>query len=182
MSHLPDLLRAAQGDDPGSNVSSDTDDPSQPIEIGNAIWRSAVTALIEPASTLIEALKDGMEHAGLRLEVIHKTKAANRGSKAQHQHDTEFTGDMISPGDPGFSFHLESKLEGFWNTRLASLAEWTKDNGRVGQEEGRMLDGDIDGITIDHDGAHDKQLHLILYIHQMVRRWRAVRQTCGPLF
>lgn len=76
MSHLPDLLRATQGDGPRSNPSPAADDrsmnprnsvkaPSQPVDTGNAIWRSAVVALIEPASTLIEALKDGMEHAGL---------------------------------------------------------------------------------------------------------------------
>jgi hypothetical protein len=180
MSHLPDLLRATQGDDLRSDPA--TDDPSQPVETGNVIWRSAVAALIEPASTLIEALKDGMEHAGLQLEVIHETKAANGASKAQHQHDTESTGDMISPGDPKFSSYLESKLDEFWNTRLASLSRLTKDNGRGWQEKARMLDGHIDGITIGQDGAHDKQLHLILYIHQMVRRWCAVRQACGLLF
>jgi hypothetical protein len=150
---------------------------SQSVETGNALWRLAVVALIEPASTLIEALKDGMEHAGMQLGVIHKTKAANRGSKAQHQHDTESTGDMIFPGDPKFSSYLESKLDEFWNTRLVSLAKWTKDNDRVGQEKARMLDGDIDKITIEQDGAHDKPLHLILYIHQMVRRWYALRQA-----
>jgi hypothetical protein len=180
MSHLPDLLRATQGDDPRSDPA--TDDPSQPVKTGNNIWRSAVAALIEPASTLIEALKDGMEHAGLQLEVIHRTKAANRGSKAQRQHDTESTGDMISPGDPNFSSYLESKLDGFWNTRLASLSMWTKNNDQGGQEKARMLDGDVDRITIGQDGAHDKQLHLVLYIHQMVRRWCAVRRACGLLF
>jgi hypothetical protein len=180
MSHLPDLLRATQGDDPRSDPA--TDDPSQPVKTGNNIWRSAVAALIEPASTLIEALKDGMEHAGLQLEVIHRTKAANRGSKAQRQHDTESTGDMISPGDPNFSSYLESKLDGFCNTRLASLSMWTKNNDQGGQEKARMLDGDVDRITIGQDGAHDKHLHLVLYIHQMVRRWCAVRRACGLLF
>ena len=82
MSHLPDLVRQAKD----NAISEDIDH-----------WQHATGALLEPANALVTAIKDGLEHAGLRLGIVQTglRRASGPGNK-----DTESRGDMVQPGTP----------------------------------------------------------------------------------
>lgn len=148
MSHLPDLVQQASDNAIGS---------------GNAHLQESTGALIEPASALVAAINEGLEHAGLQLGVVH----TRLGRK-----DTEFQGDMIRPGDPNFSAYLEAKLNEFSVARMRSLSAWTSNNG-IAEKEGTATP-QLNEVTPNHDinemdaPKDHRELNLVLYTHQMV--------------
>jgi hypothetical protein len=182
MSHLPDLLQQLQ--ESIQNVSPDTEKhehhtedfhiagaPAYNARREQTLWHEAMEALIEPANTLVLAINDGLEHAGLQLGIIHRH--SERGVASGHK-DAESSAGIVLPGNTGFSAFLEDKLSEFSRGRLQSLSAWTVDNGnpqeqKVGSppnDEG-FLDQDV-GAT--ETPTNHRQLNLVLYIHQMVSR------------
>jgi hypothetical protein len=151
LSHIPDLLQQAN-----ENVT----------DIGNAYWQEAIGALIEPAHSLVAAINEGLEHAGLQLGVIHTPLGHDfrPGSK-----DTEFRGDATQPGDPKFAAYLEGKMNEFAQGRLQSLSAWTSNNGNAGKVGKNFPQFTGDTLNDDLDTPKDhRQLNLVLYTHQMV--------------
>jgi len=150
MSHLPDLVQQAK---------------DNAINEENVHWQEATGALLEPASALVTAINEGLEHAGLQVGVIHTR--LRRGSRSGRK-DTESLGDMVQPGDPKFSAYLEGKLNEFSSGRLQSLAAWTSDTGISGEEIGSSQPSKLTPkYAIDAPKDH-RQLNLVLYTHQMV--------------
>ncbi|KAK6394230.1 hypothetical protein LTR65_002076 [Meristemomyces frigidus] len=93
-----------------------------------------VGALIEPATTLIEAVNDGLEHAGLQLEIIPRPGTKNflrwmPGAQRNDKTDADAKGEVIAPGDSRFSQLLEDKLNEFSVSRSVSLAAWVGGEG-----------------------------------------------------
>jgi len=154
MTHLPDLVQQSKDNATG---------------VENTHWQEATGALIEPAHALVAAINEGLEHAGLQVGVVPRRV---RRSSMPGRKDTESQGDMIQPGDPKFSAHLESKLNEFSLGRLQSLSAWTSDHG-VLEKEGTGS-SQPNEVTSNHDiGAmttpkDHHQLNLVLYTHQMV--------------
>lgn len=168
MSHLPDLMQQITENtwyaspDTTRNIAS-----SSAKNAGNkvALWREATEALIMPMHSLIAAINDGLEHAGLQLGLIRR--------RAQSGHkDAESHGGTTQPGDSTFSAYLEEKLNDFSRGRLQSLSAWTIDNDiSQGQEPGFLpKGGGFDGHDVGdtETPTNYRQLNLILYIHQMV--------------
>lgn len=165
MSHIPDLLRQVEEsirhahtdpDKGGDRANITHTGPARTKISGDeeTLWRGATEALIEPAHSLITAVNDGLEHAGLQLGIIHRRfeHGGEPGDK-----DAESRGDMRQPGDQAFSAYLEEKLDEFSRGRLQSLTAWTADNEFSEDEE-----------ASSETSKKHRQLNLILYIHQMV--------------
>ena len=164
VSHIPDILNRA--DKPGKLRACDDEDepPGQPsartyrdLDEHGLLWQDAVKSLIGSATELVKAVKDGLEHAGLQLEVIPrpgKTKLMHfmPGPQRDEQTDTEAKGEIIEPGDPVFSHSLEERVNAFSRSRSIALAGW------LDREE------TAEGLS----QAARQQLHLVMYVQQML--------------
>jgi hypothetical protein len=182
MSHTPDLLQ--QLEESLQNASRDKEKDEHYTEIHHTagasthnarnehtLWYEAIEALIEPANTLVLAINDGLEHAGLQLGIINRRPERGAGSGPK---DVESRSGIVQPGTPGYSAFLEDKLNEFSRGRLQSLSAWTADNGdSQGQNLGSptsdegFLDQDVRATEIP---TNHRQLNIVLYIHQMVSR------------
>jgi hypothetical protein len=147
----------------------------------NILWQNSVGALIEPATAILEATSDSLEHAGLQLEIIPRRGTQKYfnwlpGAKRTEQTDIEAEGTIIKPGDPEFSRILEDKLTGFSNRRIEALTACTEGRGLSAVQMEKLETLGERGVGKDPSDGHvprdRQQLYLILYIQHMVSKNR----------
>lgn len=187
MVNLPDILRriADCGGWNPSDFESKMEDSRVTMEGPQGhgqdkyevVWQNAIRALIEPATSIIEAMNDGLEHAGLQLEIIPRpgTKQCFNwiaGGKRSDQTDLEADGGTIEPGNAEFSKILEHKLAEFSKRRVEALTAWANSDGlSAAQFENLQAPDELDideGLVNGHMRRDHQQLYLILYIQHMV--------------
>ncbi|RFU27990.1 Catechol 1,2-dioxygenase, partial [Scytalidium lignicola] len=142
------------------------------------VWQNSIAALIEPAISITEAMSDGLEHAGLQLEIIPRPGTKNYfnwmpGVKRTEQTDLEAEGETIEPGSPEFSRILEHRLAEFSTRRVEALTTWANSKGlSAAQLENLQAHGEFDMDEEDPVDGHVRrdrqQLYLILYIQHML--------------
>ena len=154
------------------------------------VWQYSIDALVEPATSLIEAMNGGLEHAALQLEIISKPGTKNfldwmPGAKKTKLTDRETEGGKIKPGNPKFSKLLEDKLAEFSTGRVESLTAWAESKGLSPAQLETMKnlgEFDVDEDPADGHVRRDRQqLYLILYTQHMVRKKHIVRRA-GVVF
>lgn len=190
MAHLPDILRQIQeggGWTPFDFEHSTEDDhsvasdPSRPAgsERYDIIWLHSLGALLDSANSAIALTVDGIEHAGLQLELLQPGKARSffdsiLGNKGVEQVDIESDAQTIKPGDPRFSNTLEEKLKNFMQKKTEALTAWANSEGLTTASLEDMNDkGDFEKIKQPanvHIHRDRQQLYLLLYIQHMVSR------------
>ncbi|EWZ86355.1 hypothetical protein BFJ63_vAg13883 [Fusarium oxysporum f. sp. narcissi] len=188
MSHLPDILKRVeenggwvpfdtQVEQKQVSESNDPTDKAKSFQEYDRIWQNAVGCLVEPASDLVKAVNDGLEHAGLQMELIPRPGAKGfirrmLGTRGNKLADTESKGGGNEPGSPEFSKVLEEKLDNFSKDRVASLNAWV-DNGHLPADlktdPHRSNEGGADERLSPEILHRDRQqLYLLLYIQQML--------------
>lgn len=184
IAHLPDILKRI-GNTGGwipcdfeSKIYHDKDSPSQQHKqkIYEKIWHDSMGDLVEPASALIEAMNDGLEHAGLQLEIIPRPGTKNYfdwmpGAQRTKQTDLEAERTTSKPGSQDFSRVLEAQLIEFEARRLESLAAWanSKDTSASTPNLHSLGQFNRDEDPVDGKIPRDRQqLYLILYMQHMV--------------
>lgn len=77
------------------------------------VWNQVMKQLHGPFETLSEAIDQGLEHAGLLLEILPRPKAEKKKQTGQSNGaaDVEATGGLVKPGDPEFAKVLEEKVQ-----------------------------------------------------------------------
>src|SRR5277367_4459079 len=90
------------------------------------IWNDIMKQLHCSFEEVSKAIDEGLEHAGLLLEFIKPPKA-NKVPTADV--DVEAKGDVMKPGDKGFSDYLEKKLTDFYSKRGQTLKTWARGRG-----------------------------------------------------
>ncbi len=109
-------------------------------------------------------MDEGLEHAGLLLELIPKPKK-KKGE------DVEANGDDPRPGDPNFSQYLDQKILDFYSKRGETLKAWARQKGLSETQFdniGSPSEND-DRPTDDSKHRHDQQqLYLILYLEHLL--------------
>jgi len=123
-----------------------------------AITPVAMTApckqLHVPFEILSEAIGQGLEHAGLILELLPAPKAS--GSDA----DVEAG---LKPGDDGFAALLDDKLRILNSRKRESLRSWALENGLYGDSKLSHF-----GTDDEHHHRGQVQLFILLYMEQLV--------------
>ncbi|CZR56399.1 uncharacterized protein PAC_06287 [Phialocephala subalpina] len=187
MANLPDILKRIGHD--GGWVPSDFESmakfedktPHKSQEYGQdvyeTVWKECIGALIEPASSVIQAMQDGLEHAGLQLEIIPRPGTKNflnwmPGAKRTKETDREAEGQTLRPGDPNFAKLLEDKLFEFSQGRAEALNSWAESKGLSEAQLQHLqalpeFDTNEDS-TEGHVRRDRQQLYLILYIQHML--------------
>ncbi|OBT43669.1 hypothetical protein VE00_05184 [Pseudogymnoascus sp. WSF 3629] len=187
MANMPDILKRI-GDGGGwipcdfESRTKDGVDKTMPPqghsqEAYEIVWQHSIDALVEPATSLIEAMNDGLEHAALQLEIVSRPGTKNflnwvPGAKRTRLIDREAEGGKIKPGDPNFSRLLEDKLTQFSTGRVESLTAWAESKGLSPAQLETMKnlgEFDVDEDPADGHVRRDRQqLYLILYIQHML--------------
>jgi len=79
-------------------------------------------ALHEPFAVAAAAMDEGMEHAGLVLEILPKPKK-------KKSEDEEAKGADPKPGSADFTKYLEQKMVDFYRKRGDTLKAWAREKG-----------------------------------------------------
>lgn len=193
MAHLPDIFNRIAGN--GGWDSCDFDSPEQDVESRGQnryeyekIWQSCMDSFLQPAVSIIEAMNEGLEHAGHQLQIIptpgkeHHFKWFSGTGKSKSA-DIESDGDVIKPGDPRFSRALEQKLADFVSSKKEYLDAWANSRGLTGEQLQKMqtldeFDEDRGKAPVNNHIPRDRQqLYLLLYMQHMVSENRSSRST-----
>ncbi|KAI1426104.1 hypothetical protein F5Y12DRAFT_713554 [Xylaria sp. FL1777] len=153
-------------------------DSETPLEIlaekneDKRIWNEVMKQLHEPFENLSIAIDEGLQHAGMLLEVIPRPKAPKKNESNPNGStmgpDVEFRGDLIQPGDAGFAEALMCKIQHFRDIRGTILRAWAKEKGLL--TENASLDS-INNVSPQTDARHQHdhgQLYVLLYIETLM--------------
>ncbi|KFY44062.1 hypothetical protein V494_01656 [Pseudogymnoascus sp. VKM F-4513 (FW-928)] len=129
------------------------------------VWNEVMKALHEPFAVAVAAMDEGMEHAGLVLEILPKPKKKKEG-------DVEGTGTGPRPGDSDFASYLKQKVVDFNSKRGEALKAWAREKGLSEDqfESGNGASHDSNNLTPD-EAQHrrdQQQLYLILYMEHLL--------------
>ncbi|RDL39937.1 Uncharacterized protein BP5553_04277 [Venustampulla echinocandica] len=97
--------------------SSDTDKDKE-----KELWNVIMKTLHKPFAAATAVMDEGLEHAGLALELIKAPKKAKRD-------DVESKGTGSKPGDPAFGKYLDEKLKELYDSRGQTLKAWAREKG-----------------------------------------------------
>jgi gas vesicle protein len=160
--------------------------PETPLEVlaekneDKRIWNKIMKQLHEPFEQLSVAIDEGLQHAGMLLEILPRPKAPQK-SRSVTDADVESKGNLIQPGDAGFAKALEGKIQSLRDVRGTILAAWAKEKGLLTDDS--SLD-EIDNVRFhETDSEHRRdqgQLYILLYIETLVRICRTPLQLDTP--
>ena len=147
----------------GRHWMDDTDTPADDIESREsqrAIWVSILRLLREAFDIVCQIVNDGLQHAGLVLEILPQPKA----SKA---HDIESDGKKISIGEPGFAENLNKTIQSFHDRRSKVLRKWISEH-RSSANERLNRPSDILQRLQTVAVKDLAQLYMLLFLEKMV--------------
>ena len=129
------------------------------------IWNEVMKTLHEPFAITVAAMDEGMEHAGLVLELLPKPKTQN-GT------DEEAKGADPRPGNAKFAEYMEQKMLDFYRKRGAALRAWAKQKGLTADIFDNPVEDPLQrsGLTRNEDQHRrdQQQLYLILYMEHLL--------------
>ncbi|KAI0199723.1 hypothetical protein F4808DRAFT_206234 [Astrocystis sublimbata] len=124
------------------------------------VWNEVMRQLHEPFEKLSAALDEGLQHAGMLLEILPRPKEAK---KSEASPDVEAKGDMIKPGDQGFAAALRVRIQSFRDVRGSILRAWTKEKGLSTDD---MSPEEMNDTAFSRRDQH--QLYILLYIERLM--------------
>ncbi|KAI0874439.1 hypothetical protein GGS24DRAFT_346831 [Hypoxylon argillaceum] len=154
-------------------------DSETPLEIlaekneDKRVWNEVMKQLHEPFEKLSDAIDEGLQHAGMLLEILPRPKASEKSkSNAQGSAmsaDVESKGDLIQPGDPGFAEALKGRIKSFHHVRGTILRAWAQEKGLLA--ENASLD-EVHNVSFSQtDARHcrdQEQLYVLLYLETLM--------------
>lgn len=95
---------------------SDEQTPSEVLAEKNdekKVWNEVMRQFHEPFETLSEIVDQGLEHVGLQLEIIPRSKTLKKGKKSEANADVdvEAKGNLVKPGDADFGKLLDERVK-----------------------------------------------------------------------
>ncbi|KAK3334240.1 hypothetical protein B0T19DRAFT_148639 [Cercophora scortea] len=129
------------------------------------VWNEVMRQMHEPFAILSEAIDQGLEHAGLLLELLPRPKK----DKSPKAVDVEARGEEIKPGEPGFARVIDDKIEAFNFKRGELLKTWVEHGGLP-------TDGDEDGVEMpgyansaERKEREQVQLYILLFMENLMQ-------------
>ncbi|KAK5627874.1 hypothetical protein RRF57_003589 [Xylaria bambusicola] len=136
------------------------------------VWNEVMKQLHEPFEKLSTAISEGLQHAGMLLEILPRPKPPknnkNNTDGSPALGDVESRGGLIQPGDPGFEEVLKKKIQCFRDIRSSILHTWAKEKGLL--TSGSSLER-VNSISFPMAARHHRdqeQLYVLLYIETLM--------------
>ena len=134
-------------------------------DIERHVWKEVMKQVQEPFEILSEAVDQGLEHAGMCLELLPRPKKKASGKAGESasglaEADVE-AGDEPKPGDPGFSRIIDEKIQTFYCRKGELLRTWV-------QERGISLDEESPENSSFRSERDQVQLYVILYLENLM--------------
>lgn len=130
------------------------------------LWNDIMKTLHEPFSIVTQAMDEGLEHAGLALELLPKPKK-KKGEDVEAAQNTK-----IKAGHPEFAKYLDQNIKDFYGKRGETLKAWAREKGLSEEEfnSAENLPEDMDDLTPDaaKHRRDQQQLYLILYMEHLL--------------
>ncbi|KAI0099629.1 hypothetical protein GGR51DRAFT_392419 [Nemania sp. FL0031] len=151
-------------------------DSETPLEIlaekneDKRVWNEVMKQLHEPFEKLSTALDEGLQHAGMLLEILPRPKAsAMSKNNANGPTDVESKGDLVQPGDPGFAEALKGKIKSFHDVRDTILRAWAIEKGLLTDDASLDEINNVSFSQIDARHFRDQeQLYVLLYLETLM--------------
>ncbi|OBT57952.1 hypothetical protein VE04_03041 [Pseudogymnoascus sp. 24MN13] len=129
------------------------------------VWNEVMKALHEPFAVAVAAMDEGMEHAGLVLEILPKPKKKKEG-------DVEENGTDPRPGDLEFTSFLNQKVVDFHSKRGETLKAWARQKGLSQDQFDNAKSAPSNSKNLTPDEAQHRrdqqQLYLMLYMEHLL--------------
>ncbi|KAK3374804.1 hypothetical protein B0H63DRAFT_452637 [Podospora didyma] len=133
------------------------------------VWNQVMKQMHEPFEILSEAIDQGLEHAGLCLELIPRPKKLSMKAKAAKdaaQADVEAQDQGTKPGEPGFSNVIAEKVEAFCSRKGELLRTWVEERRLADEEENR--DRPTCKCASERRERDQAQLYIVLYMETLM--------------
>ncbi|KAL2020820.1 hypothetical protein VTK56DRAFT_7913 [Thermocarpiscus australiensis] len=128
------------------------------------VWTDVMKQVHEPFEILSAAIDQGLEHAGMRLELLPRPKASLGGarklSSEASQVDIE-AGEETKPGGSSFAKVLDEKIQAFSSRKGELLRAWV-------QEKGINLDERNHSRSSFPSERDQVQLYIVLYMEKLM--------------
>ncbi|KXX82691.1 hypothetical protein MMYC01_201068 [Madurella mycetomatis] len=128
------------------------------------VWNKVMKQMHEPFGILSEALDQGLEHAGICLELLPRPKngSPKRGKPASDPPRVDIeAGEGLKPGDRGFTEVINGKVDAFHSKKGELLRIWIR-------EKGFDLNEDNINPTRLPSERDQVQLNVILYMENLM--------------
>ncbi|KAG9248946.1 hypothetical protein BJ878DRAFT_411671 [Calycina marina] len=128
-------------------------------------WNDVMKALHEPFSTALSAMDQGLEHAGVVLEILPAALKKKKGDEEEGEKDPV-------PGDAEYSKFMDEQMLSFYSNRGKALRAWAKAKGLSEEQfdSASTPPPDTEDCTPD-EAKHrrdQQQLYLILYMEHLL--------------
>lgn len=145
----------------------DYDDDFEMKEAEQQTWAGIINRLRGAFDLVAEVVGDGLEHAGMVLELLPKPKAAKQQTAAEGV-DVEAKGGEAQPGDAGFAEALLKKFAKFEELRGEIPKAWARERGFFTDDE-QLPDGAPPENPPKATVPDLAQLYILLFLEKMVR-------------
>ncbi|PVI02394.1 hypothetical protein DM02DRAFT_653538 [Periconia macrospinosa] len=127
-------------------------------------WNELMSFVHEPFNHIIDTMDQGLQHVAIRL-ALTKPPKKKKGANAE---DAEAKGDLVKPGDKGFSEYMRKQSDEFYEGKEKTLRHWLESKG-IQVREDFFSQTDENSQQNNHIFAttgtrYQRQLYLVLYI------------------
>ncbi|KAK4187160.1 hypothetical protein QBC35DRAFT_474804 [Podospora australis] len=136
------------------------------------VWNHVMKQMHEPFEILSEAIDQGLEHAGICLELLPRpiTKGSVRNAKSASNPsdvDVEQRGEEVRPGDAGLSKIIAEKVEAFYSRKGELLRSWVEER-RFNFDEEDDDEGHDTYVSPTQRERDQAQLYIVLYMENLM--------------
>lgn len=128
-------------------------------------WNEVMKTLHEPFAVVVAAMDEGLQHAGLVLELLPKPKMNSVD-------DEEAKGADPRPGNPKFAEYMDKKMLDFYSTRGETLRTWARHAGLSEDQFNTEMEDFHEVNAASPDEAKHRrdqqQLYLILFMEHLL--------------
>jgi hypothetical protein len=130
------------------------------------LWNQVMKQMHEPFEILSETVCQGLDHAGILLELLP--------GPAKKSRDVEADAGSTKPGDVGFGAIVEEKISQFNSRKGELLKAWLRERALANEEE---MNGMEPHHSAERRERQQAQFHIVLYMENlMYSSGRAVQQ------
>jgi len=134
-------------------------DTAEGGEYENQALRATMKQFHEPFGLLAKSIDQGLQHAGICLQILPKPKASRKSRKGQSDVDMEAHIEPANPGDKGFGKVIDENIQRALSHNDRLLQSWVREINARG----------VDDTVLTQSRELRAQSYFVLYVEPMIR-------------